>query len=307
MFHKAPPVEFDSDLVLVWIYYVIKNGDYTYSPLQKSVESDIIKRGGVIVKINSIKLNCRQRIPDENYGSDTVLFVFRTPVIMKTGDKEIKAAGYTAMVSTSGYRRSFLPAEGGKLVYDYISFRSSAADRQYAASINLPLDVPVELKEPMTVAALMRNIKSRSLYKGKYRSEFMELAMRLIFLAISDDPGRQTVSGGEDIPRYNELKALRDAIYDDPVNQWSTDEICSEMGISHTYFHRLYLKAFGVTCRQDVIESRLMYAAELLKSTDMPITEIAVECGYDSESYFMRQFKQHKGCTPTEFRRRNTE
>ena len=269
--------------------------------------SGIIKSGGVIVKINSIKLNCRQRIPDENYGSDTVLFVFRTPVIMKTGDKETRTSGCTAMISTSGYRRSFLPAEGGRLVYDYISFRSSAADRQYAASINLPVDVPVELKDPMTVISLMRNIKARSLYKGKYRSEFIELAMRLIFLAICDDPGEQNKTEGEDIPRYNELKALREAIYADPVNQWSTDEICSEMGISHTYFHRLYLRAFGVTCRQDVIESRLMYAAELLKNTDIPITEIAVECGYDSESYFMRQFKQHKGCTPTEFRRRNTE
>ncbi|MBQ1519507.1 MAG: helix-turn-helix transcriptional regulator, partial [Ruminococcus sp.] len=27
-------------------------------------------------------------------------------------------------------------------------------------------------------------------------------------------------------------------------------------------------------------------------------------CGYDSDAYFMRQFKQHKGFTPSEYRRR---
>ena len=73
---------------------------------------------------------------------------------------------------------------------------------------------------------------------------------------------------------------------------------------SRTYFHRLYFEAFGVTCRQDVIESRLLKAADLLKNTGKSVTEIAEACGYDSESYFMRQFKKHKECTPSEFRRR---
>jgi AraC-like DNA-binding protein len=80
--------------------------------------------------------------------------------------------------------------------------------------------------------------------------------------------------------------------------------MCDEMRISRTYFHRLWFAAFGVTCRQDVIESRLLRAAELLKNTDKSVYEIAVDCGYDSESYFMRQFKKHKNCTPSEFRRR---
>ncbi|HOC33408.1 MAG TPA: AraC family transcriptional regulator, partial [Ruminococcus flavefaciens] len=108
----------------------------------------------------------------------------------------------------------------------------------------------------------------------------------------------------ETIPRYNELKAIRDAIYDEPMTHWSAEEISEDMGISRPYFHRLYLSAFGVTCRQDIIESRLIYASELLRTTDMSISAVAETCGYDSDAYFMRQFKQHKGCTPSEYRRR---
>jgi AraC-like DNA-binding protein len=80
--------------------------------------------------------------------------------------------------------------------------------------------------------------------------------------------------------------------------------MCEDMQISRTYFHRLYFEAFGVTFRQDIIESRLIHASELLKNTDLSVTAISETCGYDSESYFMRQFKQHKGCTPSEYRRR---
>ena len=118
-------------------------------------------------------------------------------------------------------------------------------------------------------------------------------------------PERKTPE--DSIPKFAELKALREAIYDDPMSSWSADEICEDMDISKTYFHRLYFAAFGVTCRQDVIESRLLYAAELLKNTDLSVSAIAEQCGYDSDSYFMKQFKQHKGCTPSEYRRTVSE
>ena len=49
----------------------------------------------------------------------------------------------------------------------------------------------------------------------------------------------------------------------------------------------------------------MLYAAELLRNTNDSITDIAIACGYENDTYFMRQFKQSKGCTPTEYRRRS--
>ena len=130
--------------------------------------------------------------------------------------------------------------------------------------------------------------------------------MRIIFIAMSDITDSADVDPKENIPRYAELKKLRQAVYDDPTASWSVEEMCEDMQISRTYFHRLYMKAFGVSFRQDVIESRLLHAADLLKNTDLSVTAISEICGYDSESYFMRQFKGRKGCTPSEYRRRVT-
>ncbi|SHM87641.1 helix-turn-helix domain-containing protein [Ruminococcus flavefaciens] len=257
------------------------------------------------MKINRIQLNCRRESAfGGELGADPVLLFFRSPVMYMDGGKALHTSGCCAALLTSGYKSTFRPIKGKPMRYDIVSFRTSAADRQYIASMNLPQDTPIELEDNFAIVGTLRAMKSQSMHRGKHFSEFMELSMRLIFIALSDVADAPEPSPEESIPRYSELKKYRDLIYDDPMNMWSVEEICEDMQISRSYFHRIYLMAFGVTFRQDVIESRLVRAAELLKNTAMSVTAISETCGYDSESYFMRQFKKHKGCTPTEYRRR---
>ena len=158
--------------------------------------------------------------------------------------------------------------------------------------------------DDFVISGLLKIMSANSVRKSRQHSEFMELSMKMLLIALSEAANNEIHEKYMDIPRYGELKAIRDAIYDDPVNHWSAEDISEDMGISRPYFHRLYQAAFGVTCLQDIIESRLIYAAELLRNTNLSVSEIAEKCGYDSDAYFMRQFKQHKGCTPSEYRRR---
>lgn len=88
------------------------------------------------------------------------------------------------------------------------------------------------------------------------------------------------------------------------MNGWSVGMVCRQLSVSKTYFHRIYVNAFGTTFTQDVIESRLLYASQLLADTDLSVSAVAEKCGYESDAYFMRQFRQHRGCTPTEYRKR---
>ena len=48
---------------------------------------------------------------------------------------------------------------------------------------------------------------------------------------------------------------------------------------------------------------RLNHCAELLKATDLSITEIALQAGFNDPDYFSRQFKQHYQLNPSDFRR----
>ncbi len=45
----------------------------------------------------------------------------------------------------------------------------------------------------------------------------------------------------------------------------------------------------------------------MLKNTDSSITDIYMQCGFDSPSYFSKVFKQSTGMTPTEYRKKNAQ
>ena len=248
--------------------------------------------------------NQRDTAVTDDISLDHQLLFFRTPAIFTVKGKETTLNGHSVMLCSSGSLRSFRPASSKGIRYDMVVLNMNSSDKQYVESMSIPFDTPIELSDDYVISAMLRAMSSHIMHKSLYQSEFMELSMRLILIAISENCHKLPPGKVETIPRYNELKAIRDAIYDEPMTHWSAEEISEDMGISRPYFHRLYLSAFGVTCRQDIIESRLIYASELLRTTDMSISAVAETCGYDSDAYFMRQFKQHKGCTPSEYRRR---
>ncbi len=105
------------------------------------------------------------------------------------------------------------------------------------------------------------------------------------------------------IPHYDMLMALRRDIYQNPAQDWNIQEICNDLCISRPYFHKIYAAAFDTSCTQDVIESRIRYAKTILEQTEDAISEIAQKCGFESDVYFMRQFKRRTGMTPTAYRR----
>ena len=257
------------------------------------------------MKVTRININNqRDSAVRDEISMDHQLLYFRTPAIFTVQSKEITINSRSVLLCSSGSHRSFRPASAKGIRYDQVSFKMNFSDKQYVESMNIPFDQPIELSDDYVISSMLRSMSSHIMHKSLYQSEFMELSMRLILIAISENCHKIPSGKLETIPRYSELKALRDAIYDDPMNHWSAEEISEDMGISRPYFHRLYQSAFGVTCRQDIIESRLIYASELLRTTDMSISAVSEACGYDSDAYFMRQFKQHKGCTPSEYRRR---
>lgn len=99
------------------------------------------------------------------------------------------------------------------------------------------------------------------------------------------------------------LIMLRQAIYRAPSAPWSIEQMCGQINVSRTHLHRIYQETFGVGCHTDVLQSRLLHAADMLVSSDASIREIALACGFENDITFMRAFKKHRGCTPTTYRR----
>ena len=58
----------------------------------------------------------------------------------------------------------------------------------------------------------------------------------------------------------------------------------------------------NLTCIEYLNQYRLNMAARQLTATDLPVTTIALESGFNNISYFNRVFKKYFGITPREFR-----
>ncbi len=76
------------------------------------------------------------------------------------------------------------------------------------------------------------------------------------------------------------------------------------VNLSEGAFSRFFRLHLGKTFPVLVNELRIGRACQLLAETDLPVTKVAMSCGYNNLSNFNRQFLKLKGMTPREFRMR---
>lgn len=261
---------------------------------------------GDTMRIGNLSINRRQYSPVSGVCMNDFFFLFaKSPAVFRIGSEELRFPNKAIIIYQNGSPQFYGSDSSEPLLFDSVSFRMNSSEQQYFAGLNIPLNKPMTLPEYFVIRNILACMHSEAVRCGKRSNDFAEHALHLIFIDISEQIKHIKPAESPDIPHYRELCALRERIFSDPVNRWNIDEICSDMNISRTYFHRIYFSAFGVTCMQDVIDSRLAFAGDLLVNTDFSVSRIAEMCGYDSDSYFMRQFKKHLGCTPSEYRRKN--
>ena len=86
----------------------------------------------------------------------------------------------------------------------------------------------------------------------------------------------------------------------------NVEEYASSIGMSISWFIRSFRKYTGNTPVQFLTALRMTNAQVLLETTSYSINEIAGIVGYNNPLYFSRLFHKQKGCSPSEYRARNT-
>jgi len=80
-------------------------------------------------------------------------------------------------------------------------------------------------------------------------------------------------------------------------------DLAKAVGFCPRHFIRAFRQTFHETPMQFILELRFQKAKRLLGSTNMPVTEIALTCGFSHTQHFSGAFRKHVGTSPTEFRR----
>ncbi len=95
------------------------------------------------------------------------------------------------------------------------------------------------------------------------------------------------------------LQYLHNNFLQDP----SVEEIANYCAISDRYLRKLFFKQTGEQIVEYKHKLRMQMAAELLKDPGQRLTDIAYRCGYQTQQYFNKVFKDFYGQTPGDFRR----
>lgn len=80
------------------------------------------------------------------------------------------------------------------------------------------------------------------------------------------------------------------------------EQLSREAALSPYHFIRLFRRVYKQTPHQYLIQQRIARAKELLRTTDLPITEICIAVGFESLGSFSTLFSKVAGISPSAYR-----
>ncbi len=90
------------------------------------------------------------------------------------------------------------------------------------------------------------------------------------------------------------------------VNDWSLECYARSIGMSVSTFRRVFHEVFDEPSPKAwLVRQRLRYAHAKIKYTNTSMLDIAFDCGFSSQSYFIQAYKKRYGVVPSKVRKKN--
>lgn len=88
-------------------------------------------------------------------------------------------------------------------------------------------------------------------------------------------------------------------------NDISVEKVAEVCGLNRSYFGKIFREAIGKTPQEFILSFRMAKASELLKLTNLSISDIGNAVGYENPLHFSRAFRNIYGIPPREWRNQN--
>lgn len=161
----------------------------------------------------------------------------------------------------------------------------------------LPLGIPFSLEDPEYIRKLFQLLVAEHSLKKGYKVSSIDYLLRTLFNKLLESCYNTEIT-----PQYYNLLKLRTEIHSDPGRPWTVPKMADGLHITQGYLQTIYKHTFGISCMDDVIDSRIRLAKEYLLHCNRTVSEVALLCGYNHVEHFCRQFKQITGNTPSAYR-----
>jgi len=99
------------------------------------------------------------------------------------------------------------------------------------------------------------------------------------------------------------LDQVLDEIRRWPDRSWTVQRLIKTVGVPERTFYRIFRNALELSPQEFILQARVERAALLLEQTEMTVSEIADDLGYEDAAFFSRQFKLFQGISPQGYRK----
>ena len=160
-------------------------------------------------------------------------------------------------------------------------------------------DTAKELCEQLIDIYMAENDETESKITAQIKTKIILLQFILEmwkkgFVIENDTSGRNTVE-----------KEMVSYIQQNFTGKISLREFGEQFHLSEKYISRYFKEHFHITLSQYVTYLRLEHAKQLLQDTDIPVTDVAMQSGYQNVSYFIRSFQKAYAVSPLKYRKNN--
>lgn len=135
-------------------------------------------------------------------------------------------------------------------------------------------------------------------YRSAFKADFLKLCITLSRLYSFDNiPERDSA--------LNIAKAMA-YIESNFTENITVSYLAKLSNYSERQFIRVFKETYNCRCTDYITRLRIKKARGLLKNSDISVSQVAVQSGFDDINYFSRVFKKYRGMTPTEYRKSKT-
>lgn len=138
------------------------------------------------------------------------------------------------------------------------------------------------------------------------RQRFFPLIVKSLLLQLFAQLGRYQIESRVEQKGNDEQRQLVERIrsyimehYNEPLRM---DDLCDQFHLSRSYLFRIFKGNTGASVNDYLITYRISKAKDFLQGTELPITEIAANAGFQDVSHFCNTFKRLSGMTPSRYR-----
>ncbi|MFV8819837.1 helix-turn-helix domain-containing protein [Haliea sp. E17] len=161
------------------------------------------------------------------------------------------------------------------------------------------------------IPALMQRIHWETVQPGFGADIVIEAASRLLLVELARLAGRERAPGEAPARRVRgglcawQLRRIRERLAAAAQTGFPpVAEIAALCGVSEGHLMRAFKVSTGSSLHDTITQQRLLLARDLLRDSDLAVSEIALRLGFAGGAYFSTAFRRFVGMSPSRYRRR---